>query len=308
MVYNAPVPQDVQSFTVSPQEAHLRLDQLLPLRYPQHSRSYFQFLIHSDCILVNGQMCKKRAKPRPGDEILVRFLPLPDSTLAPEPIPLDVVYEDAHFLAINKPVGMVVHPAPGNPRGTIVNALLAHCKGLDHADPVRPGIVHRLDKDTSGVLLLAKTAHAHKNLVALFASRRVKKTYVALCLGRPKEGWIDAPIKRHPMRRKEMTINADGKEAKTEVRVMCERPPLCLVELMPLTGRTHQLRVHLKHIGTPILGDAVYGNRRANAQFQVTHQLLHAQRLELPHPVTFQPMVLETPLPESFRLNHFSLQ
>ncbi len=287
-------------FIASSTDARYRLDQLLPLHYPQHSRSYFQFLIDQARISVNGKPVKKRMKPRVGDRIEVELLPLPQSELIPEAIPLQVLYEDEFLLAIDKPAGMVVHPAPGHAKGTIANALLAHCKTLDTRGTLRPGIVHRLDKDTSGLLLLAKTSSTHQKLVTLFATRKIKKTYLALCIGCPKEGWIDAPIKRHPIRRKEMAVLDGGKEAKTHVRILQRSSSLSLVELIPLTGRTHQLRVHLKHIGTPILGDSVYGKGNK----KIPRQMLHARNIEFPHPITREMLSLSASIPEDFH-RHF---
>jgi 23S rRNA pseudouridine1911/1915/1917 synthase len=287
-------------FIASSQDAQFRLDKLLPLRYPEYSRSYFQFLFKKECIWINGKHVQKKMKPRIGDTITVHFLALPQSELVPEEIPLDILFEDESLLVINKPPGIVVHPAPGHAKGTIVNALLAHCKTLEMHESLRPGIVHRLDQDTSGLLLLAKTASMHQKLVSLFAMRKIKKTYLALCIGCPNEGWIDAPLKRHPIRRKEIAVLEGGKEAKTHVRILQRMSSLTLVELTPLTGRTHQLRVHLKHVHTPILGDAIYGNKKGNQQRGALRQMLHAWRLEFSHPCTAQPMVFSAPCPEDF--------
>ncbi len=208
-------------FTVSPEEAEMRLDKLLCSHFPEHSRTYFQYLIEEGCVLVNGAVLKKKDIPKIGDEIEVCFLFTPELSLEPQDIPLDILFEDDHLIAVNKPVNMVVHPAPGHPKDTFVNALLFHCRKLESVDPVRPGIVHRLDKDTSGVLLAAKTSQAHAKLVAIFSERRIQKTYIAVCAGTPKEGLIDAPIKRHPVQRKEMTVCFEkGKEAKSLCKVI----------------------------------------------------------------------------------------
>lgn len=275
------------SFTVSVEEAKSRLDKLLSIHFPSYSRTYFQFLIEQGCVLVNGVPLKKREIPRVGDEIEVCFLLTPELSLEPQNIPLDILYEDEHLIAVNKPAGMVVHPAPGHPDQTFVNALLYHCQSLPTTDPLRPGIVHRLDKDTSGVLLAAKTVQTHGKLVSLFAERKIKKYYLAVCIGTPQEGLIDAPICRHPIHRKEMTVSfANGKEAKSFCKILSQHPPLSLVEIELLTGRTHQIRVHLKHRGTPVLGDLVYGSASANKKFQAKRQMLHAHHVEFVHPMT----------------------
>ncbi|MBS0620193.1 MAG: RluA family pseudouridine synthase [Verrucomicrobia bacterium] len=295
-------------FTVSLKEAELRLDKLLALHFPAHSRTYFQYLIDEGCVLVNGALVKKRERLLEGDEIEVCFLLTPELSLEPEEIPLDILYEDEHLLAINKPAGMVVHPAPGHPSGTFVNALLFHCNSLQGTDPLRPGIVHRLDKETSGVLLAAKTLEAHSKLVALFSERKIDKTYLAICVGTPPEGLISAPIKRHPLERKEMSVCFEGgKEAKTVCKVLAKEEQLSLVELALLTGRTHQLRVHLKHVGTPILGDPVYGSPSANSRFKAERQLLHAHQIRFIHPITQVPLIITAPLPDDIEQFAFGL-
>lgn len=288
-------------FIVSPEEAQIRLDKLLVLHFPEHSRTYFQFLIEQGCVLVNGQPLKKREFPKVGDEIDVRFLLTPEISLEPQNIPLDILYEDEHLIAVNKPANMVVHPAPGHPDRTFVNALLFHCRNLPTSDPVRPGIVHRLDKDTTGILLAAKTSQCHAKLVEIFSQRRIEKDYLAICVGTPKEGLIDAPIKRHPVHRKEMAVcPSEGKEAKSICRVLKKNEKISLVEVQLLTGRTHQIRVHLKHVGAPVLGDPVYGSVNANKRFETTRQLLHASRLRFLHPITGAPLDLSAPIPNDF--------
>ncbi len=288
-------------FIVSPEEANVRLDKLLSLRFPAHSRTYFQFLIEQGCVLVNGSPLKKREQPQAGDEIDVCFLLTPEISLEPEPIPLDIIYEDEHLLAINKPAGMVIHPAPGHPNGTFVNALLFHCNQLQGSDPLRPGIVHRLDKDTTGILLAAKTLVCHAKLVELFSRRQIQKDYLAICLGTPKEGLLSAPIKRHPIQRKEMTVCfSEGKEAKSIFRILQKEGPLSFIEIQLLTGRTHQIRVHLKHLNAPVLGDVVYGSTTANKKFHVERQLLHASRVKFFHPITGNLLDLSAPIPKDF--------
>lgn len=288
---------------VSEKEAGERLDKLLAAHFPSQSRSYFQFLIENDCVLVNGDKIKKREKPKIGDEIEICFLLTPECSLEPENIPLDILYEDEYLLAINKPAGMVVHPAPGHFSHTFVNALLFHCRTLETSpDNLRPGIIHRLDKDTTGVLLAAKTLSAHQQLVSLFCKREIKKNYLAICLGNPGDVLIEAAIKRHPIKRKEMSICEDGgKEAISRCRVLAHHEKLSLVDVELITGRTHQIRVHLKHRNTPVLGDPVYGSLAANQKYGVTRQLLHAHRLQFIHPMTGQPIEIVAPLPQDMQ-------
>lgn len=286
-------------FTVSSAERANRLDKLLSQHFPEYSRTYFQYLIEEGAVFVNGHIIKKRETPKVGDEIEVCFLLTPEISLEPQNIPLDILYEDEYIIAVNKPANMVVHPAPGHPKDTFVNALLFHCRHLEGTDSLRPGIVHRLDKDTSGVLLAAKTTQAHAKLVELFSERRIEKYYLAICVGAAKEGLIDAAIKRHPINRKEMAVNiAEGKEAKTICRLLGKNDSLSLIELQLLTGRTHQIRVHLKHIGTPILGDCVYGSSNANKKFEPPRQLLHAHKIEFAHPITGKNLSISAPPPK----------
>ncbi len=273
-------------FITSSEEAGTRLDKLLASRFPQHSRTYFQYLIDQGCILVNGSIYKKREKPKLNDEVEVCFQLTPELSLEPQDIPLSILYEDPHLIAIDKPAGMVVHPAPGHPSGTFVNALLHHCKELQGSDSLRPGIVHRLDKDTSGVLLAAKTKEAHQKLVQAFSERKIDKTYLAIAVGKVQGGLIDSPIRRHPVNRKEMAVSLGGKEAKSLCRVLDYNDGLSLVEVKLITGRTHQIRVHLKSKGTPVLGDPVYGNPVANQKLQANRQLLHAYQIQFDHPIT----------------------
>jgi len=281
---------------IEPADAGLRLDKLLANKYPEQSRAYFQYLIESGLVLLNGSPVKKRAIPKEGDEIEIEFALTPELAVTAEPIPLDIIYEDEYLLAVNKPAGMVVHPAAGNWTGTFVNALLYHCKELDSGDSLRPGIVHRLDKETSGVLLAAKTTGVQQKLVSLFASRSIKKSYLAVTVGNPGEGTIDLPIGRHPVRRKEMAIVEVGKAAVTDFKTIGFVSPLALVMLHPLTGRTHQIRVHMRSKNCPILGDSVYGK----IQKGIERQLLHAYRIEFIHPVTEKRLVITAPLPPDF--------
>ncbi len=279
-------------------EEGTRLDKFLISKFPQYSRTYFQSLIEKQLIVVNGELIKKGGKLNVGDEIEVEFSVTPEITLAAEPIPLDILYEDEHLLAINKPVGMVVHPAVGNWNGTFVNALLYHCEQLQRDQTIRPGIVHRLDKETSGVLLAAKDESTQRKLVEAFALRQIEKEYRAICFGNPGQRTIVTSIGRHPVRRKEMAVvEGRGREAKTICDTLLYNAQLSLVRLIPYTGRTHQLRVHMQFIGTPILGDPVYGSPTANKKYGVTHQLLHAYLLRFAHPVTQNMIELKAPIP-----------
>jgi 23S rRNA pseudouridine1911/1915/1917 synthase len=296
--------EPLHTFIVSSQQASLRLDKLLSTHFPNYSRTYFQFLISQGSVLVNNQPIKKRMIPKEGDEIEVYFILTEELTLTPQNIALNILYEDEDLIAINKPAGMVVHPAPGHPCDTFVNALLFHCKSLPGTDSLRPGIVHRLDKDTSGILLAAKTLQAHGKLVELFSKREVEKYYLAICVGTPPEGLIDAPIGRDPIHRKEMSVNSlNGRSAQSQVKVIAKDNALSFVEVQILTGRTHQIRVHLKHKGFPVLGDAVYGSASANSQHKTPRQLLHAHKLRFIHPIKHVPIELEAPIPQD--LEHY---
>lgn len=291
--------EEFETLLFSEEDVEDRLDKWLKGRFPEHSRTYFQFLIEEGSVLVNGSIVKKKTVLSPGDEVEVCFLLTPQIQLKAEPIPLKIVYEDEHLLVIDKPTGMVVHPAPGHPNGTFVNAFLHHCQNLElEDDSIRPGIVHRLDKDTSGLLIAAKTTAAHRKLIEQFQNRSIEKTYVAICSGHAKEMTIAEPIGRHPEKRKEMAVNYEsGKEAITHLRPLKAANGLSLIELKPKTGRTHQLRVHMKHVGMPILGDPVYGSPALNKKYGVDKQLLHAARLSFSHPITNESLSLDSVIP-----------
>ncbi|MBI5274621.1 MAG: RluA family pseudouridine synthase [Chlamydiales bacterium] len=294
---------DIQTIVADPSICGLRLDQALSSIFQQHSRTYFQYLIEQQAVKVNGTVLKKREKIKVNDTISVNFLAMPEISLKAQEIPLDIIYEDEHILVINKPQGMVVHPAPGHVDNTFVNALLHHCQTLDFQEnELRPGIVHRLDKDTSGIMMSAKTTKAHQELVKSFAKREVKKTYLAICIGKPIEGIIHAPIGRHPIKRKEMSIQPDGKEAITDIKIIRSNGQLSLIEAKPVTGRTHQIRVHLKHTGHPILGDTTYGLDKWNQKHQFFQQLLHSYQIIFPHPITKKNLTLSSSLPNWYNL------
>lgn len=283
--------------------AHMRLDQaLVSLFAGRYSRTYFQWLIEEGLVLVNQQIAKKRQFVVAGDEIEIQFVPTHTSSLHPKPMAFDILYEDAHLLVINKPPGLVVHPAPGHWEDTFVHGLLAHCQeSLPLDDSLRPGIVHRLDKDTSGLLLAAKTKEAQQKCTELFASRLVHKEYLAICHG-PQRGReeIVAPIGRHPTHRQKMQVHPEGRIASTAVEPVVWKDSFGLVRCFPKTGRTHQIRVHLKHRGLLILGDSLYGSPSLNQQWKVPRQLLHALRLTLTHPITQKLLSLTAPVPSDF--------
>lgn len=295
-------PRLKEQFTIEEEEEE-RLDKLLVKRFSGYSRTYFQYLIDAESVSVNGKVMKKRSRPQKGDLIEVTFLNTEEINLTPEPIPLEILYEDEDLICINKPAGMVVHPAPGHPKGTFVHALLHHCQGSPlPGKEYRPGIVHRLDKETSGILIAAKSVQAHQNLIQLFKGREIEKEYLAITIGHPPEGFIEAPIGRHPVRRKEMTVLEEGgKAATTQITPIDKGEHFSLISAKPITGRTHQIRVHLKHAGTPILGDGVYGFPKINEKLMVPRHLLHAMRMKLKHPVKDEILNLSAPLPADMK-------
>lgn len=257
-----------------------RLDKYLAKEYPDLSRSRLQSLIEQGCVLVNGCGAKPGQRLNPGDTIQLS-LPLPQQeNPVAENIPLDIVYEDGDVIVVNKPAGLTVHPAPGYSSHTLVNALLAHCPNLhDVGDAMRPGIVHRLDKDTSGLMIVAKNSSAQQYLINQFKFRLVSKAYLVLVKGKlsPSKGIIEAPVGRDPSDRKRMAVVEDGKEGRTKYQVKEYLGDYTLLEVHTETGRTHQIRVHLSAIGYPVVGDKVYGVKSA----YLKRQFVHARRLGL---------------------------
>ena len=293
---------DQNNFLITQEEEIKRIDKLLAEKYKSSSRMYFQYLLDNGSVLVNGKRVKKRFIPKIGDEIEIFFQALPDISLKAEDIPLDILYEDEHILAINKPAGMVVHPGCGNWSKTFVNALLFHCKDIVcHDNNIRPGIVHRLDKYTTGVLLSAKTQKAHQNLINQFKERKTKKKYLAIAVNKPINQIVNAPINRHPVKRKEMTVDEKGKKAITDIKVLAYNDQLSLILAIPKTGRTHQIRVHLKYLNCPILGDQIYGNKNINNNLKISKPLLHAHILEFFHPINNEPMKITAPAGEKLK-------
>lgn len=278
-----------------------RLDKYLVALHPQFSRTYFQELIQDGLVLVNGQAVKKHHLVKASDEVEVEFRIDPALDLEPANIALDILYEDEALIVINKQAGLVVHPAPGNYTHTLVNALLYHTQIERDEKDIRPGIVHRLDKDTSGVLVVAKTRQVHGKLVEAFSSRKVGKRYVALCAAKPSQTKLEWAIQRHPRNRKKMMASSEGKPALTEVLSAEAVGPFWLLELALHTGRTHQIRVHLEKANAPILGDPVYGSESLNRKWKLQRQLLHAKHLSFDHPLTGERLNFEAPLPEDFK-------
>jgi 23S rRNA pseudouridine1911/1915/1917 synthase len=272
-----------------------RLDVFIARRLPDLTRSRVQRLIADGAIKVDGERAKAGLRLKTGDRVSVDVPPPAPPRATPEAIALDIIYEDADLLAVNKPAGMTVHPAAGHTSGTLVHAILAHCDDLSGIGGVmRPGIVHRLDRDTSGVILVAKSDAAHHALARQLKDRTVEKTYVALVEGTPKpaQGVIDAPIARDRVHRQRMAVVANGRDAITAYTVVERFRGYSLVEARPKTGRTHQIRVHLAAIGHPIVGDRVYGKR----SILVGRQFLHALRIAFDHPRTGARMTLDAPL------------
>ncbi|MBC8538617.1 RluA family pseudouridine synthase [Christensenellaceae bacterium NSJ-63] len=292
--------REEKSVTAGPEAA--RLDKYLSEVFPEHSRSFFQNCIENGQVLVDGRPARAKEKPREGS-IITFFAEEPRELEAkPEDIPLDIVYEDGDIAVINKPKGMVVHPAPGNETGTLVNALLFHMKDLSGINGVlRPGIVHRLDKDTTGLLVIAKNDAAHISLAEQIREKTARREYTALVFGgfREEEGRVDAPIARHKTDRKRMAVVPGGREAVTLFQVAARYEKYTLLHLRLTTGRTHQIRVHMAYIGHPVAGDAVYTKQKF--PYPTQGQMLHAHRLTLTHPRTGERMTFEAPLPAYFR-------
>ena len=267
------------------EEPGVRLDRYVAEKCPQLSRTQAQKLVADGYITVNGRVAKAGAKLHVGDRVNITLPPPPPSPLAPEAIPLNIIYEDDDLLVVDKPAGLPIHPAPGHYSHTLVNAILAYLPHLPEGDEsLRPGIVHRLDKDVSGVMVVAKNSAAQAKLINQFKSRTVVKAYLALVKGHltPDEGVIEAPIGRDPRNRKRMAVVAEGKEARTQYSVIKHVGDCTLVEVRPETGRTHQIRVHLSAIGYPVVGDRAYGVKSP----YLSRPFLHACRLGFKLPST----------------------
>ncbi|NFA60759.1 RluA family pseudouridine synthase [Clostridium sporogenes] len=290
------------SLQVEKEFDNVRLDLYLSKTFEDKSRSYLQGIIEEGNVLVNNNKKKRNYKLKVGDNIEVN-IPAPKLLqIEPENIDLDIVYEDKDLIVVNKPQNMVVHPAPGVYSGTLVNALLNHCKDLSGINGVaRPGIVHRIDKDTSGVLVVAKNDKSHNNLAVQFKEHSISRVYMALVEGiiKDKEGTIEAPIGRHPVDRIKMAVVKDGRHAVTHYKVVERFKNHTLVECRLETGRTHQIRVHMSHIMHPLVGDPVYGYKKQ--RFNLKGQMLHAKLLGFIHPTTGEYMEFESSIPEYFK-------
>jgi 23S rRNA pseudouridine1911/1915/1917 synthase len=301
-----------ETFTVEQSLPAGRLDTFLRGKFPAASRSAWQRLIEEGCVRVDGKPVKPTHSPRAGEQIEIRWPEARPAETRPEAMPLDILFEDQSLLVLNKPAGLVVHPAAGHEEHTLVNALLHHCQGsLSGIGGVaRPGIVHRLDKDTSGCLVVAKNDATHLALSAQFAERQVEKIYQAILCGElaRESGEIRAAITRHPSHRKRMTARDDdnGRAAHTSYRVLEKLNSATFVEAQIHTGRTHQVRVHFQFLGHPLAGDATYGARQNKRLTELTgyeppRVLLHARELSFVHPRTQKQLSFEAPLPGDFR-------
>ena len=273
-----------------------RLDQFLAGQGLKLTRSRLRNLINDGMARLNGQPARPSQRVRQGDLVSLTVPPPRELDLTPQSLPLDVVYQDGQIIVVDKPAGLSVHPGPGHPDGTLVNALLARCPDIQGiGGAIRPGIVHRLDKDTSGLMMVAKTEGAHHHLSAQIKDRRVTKGYLALTVGvsQPPQGIIDAPIARDPRNRKRMGVVIGGREARTRYETVETFDGYALVELYLETGRTHQARVHLAYLGHPLLGDSVYGRGSP----LLARHFLHAHHLGFQHPTSGEPLDFRAPLP-----------
>ena len=285
------------------EEDNVRLDAYISKKYDDISRTMVQRLIEEGNVLVNEKKEKPSYKIQLNDNIEINMPAPKEVDIKPQDISIDIVYEDDDIVVVNKPKGLVVHPANGNPDGTLVNAIMAKCKSSlsGIGGELRPGIVHRLDKDTSGLLIIAKNDKAHINMSEQIKNRNVKKIYIALVKGivKENEATINMPIGRSTKDRKKMAVRKDGKEAVTHFRVIKRYDKYTLLELKIDTGRTHQIRVHMAEIGHPVVGDMVYSNGKN--EFGVEGQMLHAKSLDFKHPITGKEMHVEAELPEYFK-------
>lgn len=281
-------------------DENIRIDKYLAVSLPDKSRSYYQKAIDGGFVLVNGKQVKSKYQTKLGDEIVVSIEPVKEIDIVPEDIPIEILYEDDDVIVVNKPKGMVVHPAPGHYTGTLVNGLMYHCKdslsGIN--GEIRPGIVHRIDMNTTGSLLVCKNDKAHNDIAAQIKVHSVNRIYKGIVVGNFKEmeGTVDAPIGRNPKDRKKMAVVPDGREAITHFAVLEQYKGYAYVQFKLETGRTHQIRVHMAHIGHPLLGDDVYGKPVKNLQGQT----LHAQTIGFIQPSTKEYVEVNAPLPAYF--------
>ena len=295
-----------RSYIVPPHIRRARADKVLAGAFPEHSRAALQRAFEAGLVRCGGKIIAKSDAVKTGDTLEFALPEITPAELKPVAIPLDVLYEDEHLLAINKAAGMVVHPGVGTGEDTLVHALLAHCAGgLSGVGGVeRPGIVHRLDKETSGVLLAAKSDAAHRGLSEQFAGRHLRKEYLALVSGVPRllSGTIERAISRHPVHRERMTVGVGGRPARTDWEIVeAYGDKAALVRCRIYSGRTHQIRVHLKSIGHPLLGDRTYGWKQDPELPEPPRVMLHAERIAFLHPITARPLEVRAPLPDDFR-------
>ncbi|WP_218079450.1 RluA family pseudouridine synthase [Anthocerotibacter panamensis] len=289
-------------FIVAPPDAGQRLDRWLSMQLTDFSRARVQELIAQGLVRYNGQECRAKDQVKPGAEVQVQVPALVPLNLEAEAMDLKVVFEDEHLLVLDKPVGLVVHPAPGHSVGTLVHGLLAHCPDLSGINGVeRPGIVHRLDKDTSGLMVVAKHDRAHQSLQTQIQQKTAQREYLGVVHGSPRaeEGLVDAPIGRHPVHRQRMAVVPHGRDARTHWQVLERLGHFSLLHFRLETGRTHQIRVHALHLGHPIAGDPLYS--QGKTPIKLTGQALHAYRLSFVHPITGHPLCFQTPPPAQFQ-------
>lgn len=293
---------------IDPADAGERLDRVLARRCPQYSRTVIQRWIAEGRVEQAGEIASRKTKALGDAEVVVYPAPPEQPNAEPQAIPIDIIFEDPHLIVIDKQAGLVVHPGPGHPDGTLVNAVLHHAQVSGGADPLRPGIVHRLDKDTSGVMLVAKTPEAHERLVEMFQAHALERAYLAIALGHTADSRVyDSLHGRHPVHRKKFTSKTDrGRRAVTRLRTLERLHGASLVRCELQTGRTHQIRVHLADDGHPLLGDPLYGKSLRDPVLRqvasaLGRQALHAALLAFAHPMTGEPLRFETPPPADFQ-------
>lgn len=293
---------EIKEFTVENEHIDMRLDVFLSMKLDGKSRSFIQNIIEEEKVLVNSKIKKSNYRLKEKDKVEIAIPEPVALNVKPEDIPIDILYEDSDIIVVNKPQGMVVHPASGVYNGTLVNALLNHCKDLSGINGVtRPGIVHRIDKDTSGVLVIAKNDNSHNKLSEQFKEHSMTRVYTAVVEGIVKDdnGTIDASLARHPIDRVKIAVVKEGRRAVTHYKVIERYKANTLIECRLETGRTHQIRVHMSYIGHPVVGDPVYGYKKQ--RFNLNGQLLHAKLLGFIHPTTGEYMQFESELPDYFK-------
>lgn len=293
---------EIKEFIVEDEHINMRLDVFLSMKLDGKSRSFIQNIIEEEKVLVNSKIKKSNYRLKEKDKVEIAIPEPVALNVKPEDIPIDILYEDSDIIVVNKPQGMVVHPASGVYNGTLVNALLNHCKDLSGINGVtRPGIVHRIDKDTSGVLVIAKNDNSHNKLSEQFKEHSMTRVYTAVVEGIVKDdnGTIDASLARHPIDRVKIAVVKEGRRAVTHYKVIERYKANTLIECRLETGRTHQIRVHMSYIGHPVVGDPVYGYKKQ--RFNLNGQLLHAKLLGFIHPTTGEYMQFESELPDYFK-------